>query len=77
MASSSVSGFSPSQHPFLTPTRAGNVSSWTLSIPGRGSYPSANSGPDDQSREAAIEAYRQLKAAIFSKAIDSNLPKPT
>lgn len=56
------------QHPFLTPGRASTISSWTTSLPGQNTQPHSESVADAQSREAAVEAYRQLKLALFSKA---------
>ncbi|KAF1942305.1 hypothetical protein EJ02DRAFT_175634 [Clathrospora elynae] len=61
-------------HPFLTPGRASTISSWTSSLPGRNSSSPSSSKLDAQSREAAIEAYQQLKMAMFSKAGTSNIP---
>ncbi|KAF1363415.1 hypothetical protein EJ07DRAFT_72221, partial [Lizonia empirigonia] len=49
-----------SQHPYLTPGRASSITSWTSSIERSTQAPSA-SDADAMSREAAIEAYRQLK----------------
>lgn len=57
----------PSQHPYLTPGRAFSITSWTSSIE-RSHQPQAATEDDSVSREAAIEAYRQLKAALFSRA---------
>ncbi|EUC41039.1 hypothetical protein COCMIDRAFT_107209 [Bipolaris oryzae ATCC 44560] len=65
-----------SSHPFLTPTRASDISSWTLSVPERSSNSSTQS-TDAQSRQAAIEAYRQMKAALFSRSLHSNLSRST
>jgi hypothetical protein len=56
-----------SQHPYLDPGRASTITLWTSSIE-RSHQPQGASKNDDKSREAAIEAYRQLKAALFSKA---------
>ncbi|EMD67203.1 hypothetical protein COCSADRAFT_34060 [Bipolaris sorokiniana ND90Pr] len=67
----------PSSHPFLTPTRASDISSWTLSVPERSSSSSTESITDAQSRQAAIEAYRQMKAALFSRSLHSNLSRST
>ena len=66
-----------SPHPFLTPKRASDISIWTSSLPGRNSYRPTESDPDSRSREAAIEAYRQLKATLFARATSSNTPRPT
>ncbi|KAF2685212.1 hypothetical protein K458DRAFT_21533 [Lentithecium fluviatile CBS 122367] len=58
-----------SSHPFLSPNRASTISSWTLSLPERESRPC-----DDEalSRDTAIEAYRQLKLALFSRSQTSS-----
>lgn len=66
-----------SSHPFLTPAHASNISTWASSLPRHQSYSSPQSESEAQSREAAIEAYRQLKAALFSKAMDPSMPRPT
>ncbi|KAF2245883.1 hypothetical protein BU26DRAFT_507557 [Trematosphaeria pertusa] len=57
-----------SMHPFLPPSRASTITSWTSSLPERGSRCHPSSDRDALSRDAAIEAYRQLKLALFSKA---------
>jgi hypothetical protein len=59
-------------HPFLPPSRASTISSWTSSIPDR---PHHQTDPDKEtmSKNAAIEAYRQLKLAIFFKAQEKNV----
>ncbi|KAF2465178.1 uncharacterized protein BDR25DRAFT_360806 [Lindgomyces ingoldianus] len=58
----------PSPHPFLPPSRVSTISSWTSTLPERGSRPRSTSEADPTSRDAAIEAYRKLKLALFSKA---------
>lgn len=65
----SVSSQQP-QHPFLTPGRASTITSWTSSIE-RSPQPQPASDEDVMSREAAIQAYLELKAALFSKAASS------
>ncbi|KAF2629215.1 hypothetical protein BU25DRAFT_409124 [Macroventuria anomochaeta] len=59
-----------SQHQYLTPGRASFITSWTSSIE-RSPQPHSASDADAMSREAAIEAYRQLKVVLFSKAASS------
>ncbi|RMZ68203.1 hypothetical protein GMOD_00004411 [Pyrenophora seminiperda CCB06] len=66
-----------SPHPFLTPTRASAISTWTSSLPERNSCSPTEPEPESLSREAAIEAYRQFKAALFARATSSNTPRPT
>ncbi|EUC29546.1 hypothetical protein COCCADRAFT_106252 [Bipolaris zeicola 26-R-13] len=66
-----------SSHPFLTPARASDISSWTRSVPERSSSSSTESITDAQSRQAAIEAYRQMKAALFSRSLHPNLSRST
>ncbi|KAF1847845.1 uncharacterized protein K460DRAFT_363866 [Cucurbitaria berberidis CBS 394.84] len=64
-----------STHPFLTPGRASSIASWTSSLPERSCRSTTSSEADLRSRDT-IEAYRQLKMAIFSKAGTANAPKP-
>ncbi|KAF1925037.1 uncharacterized protein M421DRAFT_424257 [Didymella exigua CBS 183.55] len=59
-----------SQHPYLTPGRASTITSWTSSIERNPQRRSA-SNEDAMSRQAAIEAYLQLKVALFSKVASS------
>lgn len=59
-----------SQHPYLTPGRASTITSWTSSIE-RSPQSQSASNEDAVSRQAAIEAYLHLKAALFSKAASS------
>ncbi|KAJ4986552.1 hypothetical protein SVAN01_07988 [Stagonosporopsis vannaccii] len=58
------------QHPYLTPGRASTITSWTSSIERSYELPTTSEA-DNVSREAAIEAYRQLKAALFTKVTAS------
>ncbi|KAH7348997.1 hypothetical protein BKA66DRAFT_432029 [Pyrenochaeta sp. MPI-SDFR-AT-0127] len=60
------------QHAFLTPSRASTISSWTSSLPERSPNSQTNIQADVEAREAAIEAYQQLKLALFSKTRASN-----
>ncbi|PSN74312.1 hypothetical protein BS50DRAFT_581138 [Corynespora cassiicola Philippines] len=55
-------------HPFLPPSRASTITSWTISVPERRSRMVLGSENEQRSRDATIEAYRQLKLALFSKA---------
>ncbi|KZM19137.1 uncharacterized protein EKO05_0010223 [Ascochyta rabiei] len=59
-----------SYHPYLSQGRASTITSWTLSIQRSPQQP-FTSDADTMSCEAAIEAYRQLKVALFSKAAAS------
>jgi hypothetical protein len=57
----------PATHPFLSPNRALAINTWTTSLPQRETRPLTRVDsllPQD----AAIEAYRQLKLALFSHA---------
>ncbi|KAF2269399.1 hypothetical protein CC78DRAFT_574960 [Lojkania enalia] len=58
----------PSPHPFLPPSRASTITSWTTTLPERSSRPRSASEVDVMSRDAAIEAYQKLMQALFSKA---------
>ncbi|KAF2191784.1 hypothetical protein K469DRAFT_718800 [Zopfia rhizophila CBS 207.26] len=58
----------PSAHPFLTPGQASTITSWATTLPERGTRPCTTSEVEAMSRDAAIEAYRKLKLALFSKA---------
>ncbi|KAF2788077.1 hypothetical protein K505DRAFT_256327 [Melanomma pulvis-pyrius CBS 109.77] len=66
----------PTPHPFLAPGRASSITSWATSLPERSSRPSTASEIDGMSRDAAFEAYRQLKLALFSKVWNTQLSKP-
>ncbi|KAF1829236.1 hypothetical protein BDW02DRAFT_574175 [Decorospora gaudefroyi] len=63
-----------STHRYLTPSHASTISSWTSSLPERNSSSFSEPELDARSHEAAIEAYRQLKMSLFSKA-NSNTSK--
>ncbi|KAF2652620.1 hypothetical protein K491DRAFT_42971 [Lophiostoma macrostomum CBS 122681] len=52
------------EHPFLPLARASTISSWRSSIPERISRSNTASDAEGMSRDAAIEAYQQLKLAI-------------
>ncbi|EOA84259.1 uncharacterized protein SETTUDRAFT_164479 [Exserohilum turcica Et28A] len=66
-----------SSHLFLSPTRASDISIWTMSVPKRNATSSVESSAEARSREAAIEAYCQMKAALFSRSTNSNPSRPT
>ncbi|EAT81516.1 hypothetical protein SNOG_11017 [Parastagonospora nodorum SN15] len=51
----------PSSHPFLTPGRASTISSWQLSLPERQSHSQTSLDAQAASRQAAVDAYQQLK----------------
>jgi hypothetical protein len=55
-------------HPYLSPGQASTIASWTSSIPNRNLGPRILSNDEAAQREAAFEAYRQLKLAMFSKS---------
>jgi len=57
-----------SQHPFLTPGRASNISSWTSTLPNRRFVAHVDTQTEAETPEATIEAYRRLKTALFSRA---------
>ncbi|KAF1964301.1 hypothetical protein BU23DRAFT_562057 [Bimuria novae-zelandiae CBS 107.79] len=64
------------QHPYLSYGQATTIASWTSSIPSRSPELQPLADEDAAKREAAIEAYRQLKLAMFSKSTGSSSPKP-
>ncbi|KAF9737296.1 hypothetical protein PMIN01_05075 [Paraphaeosphaeria minitans] len=55
-------------HPYLSPDRASTIASWTSSIPSRSPGPRTLTDDEMARREAAFEAYRQMKLAMFSKS---------
>ncbi|KAF2845135.1 hypothetical protein T440DRAFT_472875 [Plenodomus tracheiphilus IPT5] len=57
-----------SSHPFLTPGQASTISSWTSSLPERSSDSQHQCQSELKTPEATVEAYRQFKLAMFSKA---------
>jgi hypothetical protein len=65
------------KHPFLPPARASTISSWRSTIPERISRSHTAPGVDSMSRDAAIEAYQQLKLALFSKVRSPQPSDPT
>ncbi|KAF2705773.1 hypothetical protein K504DRAFT_83489 [Pleomassaria siparia CBS 279.74] len=69
--SSSSSPPPPTPHPYLAPGRASYISSWATSLPERSTQPHTASEADQISRDAAFEAYRQLKLAMFSRMGDT------
>ena len=63
-------------HPYLEPSRASSITSWANSLPTRNLLPPNKSEVEEMSREAAFEAYRQLKLALFSKIRDTQSSGP-
>lgn len=63
-------------HPYLSSGQASTIASWTSSLPNRSSGSRSLSDEDTAKREAAIEAYRQLKLAMFSKSGGASPSKP-
>jgi hypothetical protein len=55
-------------HPYLSSDQASTIASWTSSISNRNPGPRTLNNDEAAQREAAFEAYRQLKLAMFSKS---------
>ncbi|KAH8732025.1 hypothetical protein GQ44DRAFT_698371 [Phaeosphaeriaceae sp. PMI808] len=69
----SIATHQPS-HPYLTSGRASTISTWQSSVSARRSQPKYAPEADVGSQKAAIEAYQQLKLALFSRA---GTPRPS
>jgi len=69
---------SPIPHPYLSPGQASTIAMWTSSLPDRGAQSQRFlSENESASREAAIEAYRQLKLTLFSRPTGSTKQRNT
>lgn len=57
-----------SSHPYLTPGRASTISTWQSRLCERQSQSQISSEAEEESRRAAVEAYQQMRMALFAKA---------